>query len=100
MKVRWTPQAEQDRSDIWDYIAADSPKAAAKMDKLFSRSVAKLVDFPNIGRTGQIAGTRELIVHESYRLVYEVDDQTVWILALVSTARQWPPTKGKPFSPT
>jgi addiction module RelE/StbE family toxin len=93
MKVRWTPQAEQDRNDIWDYIAADSPMAAAKMDELFARSVTKLVDFPNIGRVGQIAGTRELIVHESYRLVYEIDAQTVWILTLVSTARRWPPVQ-------
>ena len=40
-----------------------------------------------------IAGTRELIVHESYRLIYEVDepDEVVWVLALVHTARRWPP---------
>jgi plasmid stabilization system protein ParE len=35
-------------------------------------------------------GTRELIPHESYRLVYEVEGDTVWILALVHTARMWP----------
>jgi hypothetical protein len=36
-------------------------------------------------------GTRELVPHESYLLVYEVVIQeTVWILALVHTARQWP----------
>ena len=34
---------------------------------------------------------RELIPHESYRLVYEIERETVWVLALVHTARQWPP---------
>ncbi len=34
---------------------------------------------------------RELIPHESYRLVYEIDDDAVWMLALIHTARQWPP---------
>jgi plasmid stabilization system protein ParE len=44
-----------------------------------------------MGRPGQIPGTRELIPHESYRVVYEVQADTVWILALVHTARLWPP---------
>lgn len=44
-----------------------------------------------LGRPGKIPGTRELIPHENYRLVYEVQDDTVWVLALIHTARQWPP---------
>ncbi len=46
-----------------------------------------------MGRPGQIQETRELIPHESYRLVYEVQADTVWILALVHTARLWPPNR-------
>ncbi len=90
MKVIWTPEAEQDRSDIWDYIAADNPLAAVRLDQLFGDAAAKLGDFPKLGSAGKIAGTRELIPHESYRLVYEIVDETVWVLALVHTARQWP----------
>ncbi|RVD67775.1 type II toxin-antitoxin system RelE/ParE family toxin, partial [Mesorhizobium sp. M4A.F.Ca.ET.029.04.2.1] len=66
MRVVWTPEAEQDRADIWDYIAADSPSAAARMDQLFSDAVARLADFPKLGRNGKITGTRERILHESY----------------------------------
>lgn len=91
MKVLWTPEAEQDRSDVWDCIAGDNPLAAVRMDELFSDAAAKLADFPHIGRTGKIPGTRELIPHESYRLVYEVEGETLWILAVVHTACQWPP---------
>lgn len=91
MTVVWTLEAEQDRADIWDYIAADNPVAAVRMDELFSDAAARLAKHPKIGRTGKISGTRELIPHESYRLVYEIDGDTVWVLALVHTARQWPP---------
>ena len=94
MKVIWTPEAEQDRDNVWSYISADNPKAAAQMDVLFSDSVARLVDFPKMGKPGTIAGTRELIPHESYRIVYEIEGETVWILTLVHTARQWPPVRG------
>jgi addiction module RelE/StbE family toxin len=90
VRVVWTPEAEQDRDDVWDYIATDSVAAAARMDELFSDVVAQLADFPPMGRGGKIAGTRELIPHESYRLVYEIDGETIWVLALVHTARLWP----------
>lgn len=91
MKVRWTPEAEDDRAQIFDYIAADSPRAAVKMDEIFSKSAARLADHPKLGRAGRIPGTREVIPHKSYCLVYEIEQETVWVLALVHTARQWPP---------
>ena len=93
MKIIWTPEAEQDRADVREYIAADNPRAAVRMDQLFSDVAAKLANFPMLGRAGQIPGTRELIPHESYRVVYQIEGETVWVLALVHTARQWPPVR-------
>lgn len=61
------------------------------MDKRFSDAAAMLARQPMSGKPGTIAGTRELIPHESYRLVYEIAGETVWVLALVHTARRWPP---------
>ncbi|OYT91888.1 MAG: type II toxin-antitoxin system mRNA interferase toxin, RelE/StbE family [Burkholderiales bacterium PBB3] len=92
MRVIWTPQAEQDRSDIWDYIAADNPRAAVALDELFSDAAFRLADHPKLGKPGTIPGTRELIAHANYRLVYELNEETVWILTLVHTSRLWPPT--------
>ncbi|PCE27975.1 addiction module toxin RelE [Paraburkholderia acidicola] len=93
MKVVWTPEAEQDRDDVWEYIAADNAAAAARMDELFSDAAAQLEYFPELGGPGRIEGTRELIPHESYLLVYEIEGDTVWMLALVHTSRQWPPLR-------
>lgn len=90
MIVIWTPEAEQDRDAVWDYIALDDASVAARMDELFSLAATRLTSFPEIGKAGRIPGTRELIAHESYRLVYEIEDGTVWIHALIHTARQWP----------
>jgi toxin ParE1/3/4 len=87
----WTPEAIRDRDDIYDYIEADNPKAALALDELFSAKAATLLDHPNSGRQGGVAGTLELIVHSSYMLVYEVVEEQVRILAVVHTARHWPP---------
>lgn len=93
MRVLWALAAEQDRADVVDFIAQDNPLAAIRMDELFGTATDRLAEHPLMGRPGQISGTRELILHESYRLVYEVQADTVWILALLHTARLWPPAR-------
>lgn len=93
MRVIWTPGALDDRIAIWGYIAAENPQAAARMDKLFSEAASRLADHPHIGRSGLVAGTLELVPHEHYRLVYEIAEDTAWILALVHTSREWPPLR-------
>lgn len=99
MRVLWTLSAEQDRADIIDFIAQDNPLAAIRMDELFVAAVARLAENPLMGRAGQVPGTRELIPHERYRLVYEVQADTVWILALVHTARLWPSARQRGTPP-
>lgn len=90
MIVLWAPEAEQDRADIMNHIVADSPSAAIRMDLLFGEAASRLADHPFMGKPGHIPGTRELIPHPSYRLVYTINQDTIWVLALVHTARLWP----------
>lgn len=71
----------------------DNPRAAVHIDELFSAAAASLADFPDKGRLGLVAGTRELIPHENYRLVYQTERDVVWILAMVHVARMWPPVQ-------
>lgn len=89
----WTPEALQDRINIWNHISAENPAAAIRMDEMFSNAAERLATHPMIGKPGLITGTRELIIHESYRLVYETGGKGVWLLALVHTARCWPPVR-------
>ncbi len=91
MKVRWSEEADRDRDEIVGYIWVDNPLAAQRMDGLFDVAASRIADFPYLGREGAVAGTRELIPHPSYRLVYEITDSEVIIHALIHTARQWPP---------
>lgn len=93
MKVVWTLEAEQDRLDIWNYITSENPAAAIRLDTLFSEAAGQLSTHPRMGKAGEVPGTRELIPHESYRLVYEIVSDTVWVLTLIHTARLWPPTR-------
>ena len=49
MELFWTPEAIQDREDIYDYIEAANPAAALALDGLFSEKAALLVDHPHLG---------------------------------------------------
>ena len=60
MQIIWTPEALQDHIVIWEYIVADNPLAAVKMDTLFSHAANQLSLYPEMGRIGDVAGTREL----------------------------------------
>jgi len=93
MKLFWTPEAIQDRDDIYDHIEADNPAAALALDELFSEKAARLVDHPGQGRPGRVAGTRELVAHRNYILVYDLAEDLVRVLRVLHTARQWPPVK-------
>lgn len=91
MKLFWTLEARQDRRDAREYIARDNPTAAVALDEMFTRKARSLLAHPALGRPGRVAGTRELIVHRNYLLVYDVADQAVRILRVLHARRQWPP---------
>lgn len=89
MKLSWTPEAIADRDAIFDYIEADNPAAAAALDELFSEKAERLTDHPKLGRPGRVEGTRELVVHENYILVYDIVGDLTRILRVLHAARQW-----------
>jgi plasmid stabilization system protein ParE len=67
------------------------------MDLIFAEKAAILTRFPEIGRPGRVPGTRELFAHRHYFLIYRVRGNTVQILRLLHTSRQWPPNPPSPL---
>lgn len=92
MKVRWSQHARNDRAEIFDYLAERDPAAAVRIDEAFSTAASRLQLYPLLGHCGAVAGTREIKPHRTYRMIYEQIGDTIWILALIHVARQWPPS--------
>jgi addiction module RelE/StbE family toxin len=93
MELFWTHEATQDRDEIYDHIEVDNPVAALTLDELFAEKTGRLVDHPDLGRTGRVTGTRELVTHQNYIVVYDVTDNVVRVLRVLHAARQWPPVR-------
>ncbi|WP_116602828.1 type II toxin-antitoxin system RelE/ParE family toxin [Cupriavidus alkaliphilus] len=91
MRAVWTALARRDRTLIFDFIAQDDVEVAARLDERFLHAAERLCAFPVLAPTGSVQGTRELVVHEHYRLIYEIEGDAVLVLALVHTSRCWPP---------
>ncbi|WP_245978392.1 type II toxin-antitoxin system RelE/ParE family toxin [Allostella humosa] len=91
LRVVWSRAASEDRRTIRNHIKADSPQAAIRMDGILVAAAGWLAHHPEIGQPGRISGTREFVQHPSYRLVYSVEGQMVVVLAVIHTARSWPP---------
>ncbi|MGV1761511.1 type II toxin-antitoxin system mRNA interferase toxin, RelE/StbE family [Rhizobium sp. P44RR-XXIV] len=98
MKLAWTPEARADRRAIFSYIEAENASAAIALDELFAKRSTQLITHPMTGRPGRVSGTRELVVHRNYLLVYDLADETVRIIRILHAAQQWPPNDVQPLS--
>ena len=91
MKLVWTQHALADRDTIFDHLESDSPRAALKVDDQIVAAVRRLLDFPESGRLGRVAGTRELVVpHTPFIAAYVVTADKVRILRILHGAQIWP----------
>lgn len=88
MKLEWSAWAQADRDAIFDYIEADSPRAAITVDERIRERGRALATLPKSGRPGRIAGTRELVVGRTpYVVAYRITDGTVRAPQLAALAR-------------
>lgn len=91
MRVRWTSPAARDLARIGDYIAEHDTGAAKRVVERIWRRASDLAAAPLMGRRGRVENTRELVVGRyPYIVVYRIAGETVEIVAVLHTSRQWP----------
>lgn len=92
MRIEWTRRYVRELEEIGDYIAEQSPQAAARaVDRIHSKTRRLLSANPFVGRPGQIRGTRELVITGTpYIVAYRVTDTRIEVLFVQHGARQWP----------
>lgn len=71
-RLRWTAEALDWLRDIHDYIAADSPRAAARVIDGIVEKAEALPSFPDIGTRLRTLpeGELRMILYGHYRIVY------------------------------
>ena len=91
MKLIYSPTARNDLLLIFDYIASNNRRAAEETILRIEQTLLLVCQFPEMGRVGDIPGTREFAIPNlKYRIVYRIEDDTVRVLTIIHTSRQWP----------
>jgi toxin ParE1/3/4 len=83
-QINWTAEAQRWLEDIFEYISADNPRAAAEtVQGIYDRAQA-IEDFPEIGYRYRASSRHvRILVHGNYRITYLVkDDGNVDILGV------------------
>ncbi|MDP2699410.1 type II toxin-antitoxin system RelE/ParE family toxin [Thalassospira sp.] len=73
MILRWLPRARKNRKAAIDFIARDNIAAALDQLSRLEDQIDNLSIYPELGKVGRQAGTRELIVaHTPWIVVYRI----------------------------
>lgn len=89
--VRWTRRATLRLDQIGDHILQDSPAAAGRVMARIVSAADNLGEQPNMGRSGRIRGTRELVFADiPYIVVYRVTASAIEIVTVMHGAQRWP----------
>ena len=89
-RIARTQSYLDDLNAIEQYIALDKPDAAVDFWFHIDDQVTALADplFPR--RPGRVSGTFELVAHENYLVIFEEDDMSITVLAVVHARMQFP----------
>jgi plasmid stabilization system protein ParE len=74
VKLRFTPRAAKDLTEIAAFIRRESPHSAGPVRAAILRSLERLVAFPSMGRRQKTPGVRKFVAHRyGYVIYYAID---------------------------
>ncbi len=91
MKLIFARAAQRDLADIIAYYGFDDLTAAETVARAITDAARLLTDFPGLGHSGRLAGTREYSISRlPYIIVYTANADTVTVLAVFHASRNLP----------
>lgn len=90
LPVTWALEAREQLAEILDFISDHSEIAAEEMAERIAHSTSNLSNHPYLYRVGRVGGTREMVVHANYVVVYRVMTDAINIVAVLHTRQQYP----------
>ena len=90
LAIVWSSAAREDVKRIVRYIADRNPVAARQMRNRIEAAVLPLSEHPYLFRKGRVAGTREIVAHPNYVVIYAVRADHVEVLNVIHARQQYP----------
>lgn len=90
LSVVWRAHAQSNLTEVIRYIAERNPAAARRMKALIEQSILPAAEHPYLFRPGRLAGTREVVAHPNYVVVYRVTKMHIEVVNVLHTRQQYP----------
>ncbi len=90
LPVVWRAEARKSLTAIIRYIAEHNPPAARRMKAVIEAAVMPLAEHPFLFRPGRVPGTREIVAHPNYIVVYRVKGDQVEIVNVLHARQHYP----------
>jgi len=89
MLVEWRPEARAELRQILIYVSDRNLGAANELSQSVEVATSALPEHPYLYRSGRVIGTREIVVHPNYLVIYQVTDR-IEILSVVHARQEYP----------
>lgn len=92
LPIVWLQAAVNDLSSIILYISNENPSAARRLKSRLQAAPLPLAEHPYLFPLGRVSGTRELVAHPNYIIVYRIASDRVEIVNVLHSRQTYPLT--------
>jgi len=90
LPIVWRARARDSLVGIVRHIAVRNPAAARRSKTLVEQSVLPASEHPYLFRPGRVPGTREVVAHPNYIVVYRVAADRIEAVHVLHARQQYP----------
>lgn len=90
LSVVWLENAIADLTEIIVFIANENPSAARRLKARLETAPLALAEHPYLFPLGRVPGTRELVAHPNYILVYRIAASHIEIVGVLHSRQAYP----------
>jgi len=90
LPVIWRQTAREDLAKLLRHIALEDPQAARRLKARLESVVLPLSEHPYLYRVGDVPGTREIVAHPNYIVVYRVAVARIDIINVLHARQEYP----------
>lgn len=90
LPIKWTDEAKTDLYTLIAFIAEENPYAAESLLEQREESILPTAEHPYMFRAGRVPGTREIVAHPNYILIYQMLNDAILVLSVVHSRCEYP----------
>ena len=90
LPVVWSEKPLEDLDGIVAFIAPRDFNAAIRLQERIEQAVEPTASHPYMFRSGRVDGTREIVAHPNYIVVYRVLADMILVTAVVHARQEYP----------